>query len=97
MSSVADLIVSKLALPFVLGSYYPIMFIKLRVIIVNDITIHIVLKAINVGKSFLIDAQIKRDDVNSVRKWKYQSSIPNIKPGTMITALAIHAANSIML
>jgi hypothetical protein len=62
-----------------------------------DMITHIVLNNISVGRFFLIDAQIKSDDVVSVRKCKYQISIPNIKPGTMITALAIQAANSIIL
>jgi hypothetical protein len=65
--------------------------------IANDIQIHIVLNRINVGKLFLIDAQIKRDDVNRVRKCIYHNSIPNIKPGTMIIALAIQEQNSIIL
>jgi hypothetical protein len=42
-------------------------------------------------------AQINKDDVANVKKWKYQISIPNIKPGTIIIAFAIHAANSIIL
>jgi hypothetical protein len=56
-----------------------------------------VLNNINVGKSFLIDAQINKDEVNKVRKCKYHISTPNIKPGTLIIALAIQAANSIIL
>jgi hypothetical protein len=64
---------------------------------VNDIQIHIVLNAINVGKSFLIDAQINNEDVKSVKKCIYQSSTPNTKPGMIIIALANQAANSIVL
>ena len=67
------------------------------IMMVSDIQIHIVLNIINVGKSFLIDAQINSEDVNKVRKCKYHISIPNIKPGTMIIAFAIQAANSIAL
>jgi hypothetical protein len=56
-----------------------------------------VLKAINVGKSFLIDAQINNEDVSSVRKCIYQTSTPKIKPGMIIIAFANQAANSIVL
>jgi hypothetical protein len=56
-----------------------------------------VLKTINVGNDFFMLAQINKDDVANVRKWKYHISIPNINPGTIITAFAIHAANSITL
>jgi hypothetical protein len=65
--------------------------------IVNDMQIHIVLNKINVGKLFLIDAQINNEDVSSVRKCIYHNSIPNIRPGTMIIALAIQEQNSIIL
>lgn len=65
--------------------------------IVNDITIHSVLNTINVGNDFLILAQINNDDVSKVKKCMYHNSIPNTKPGTMIIAFAIHAANSIVL
>jgi hypothetical protein len=65
--------------------------------IVSDIQIHIVLNRISVGSDFLIDAQINKEDVNRVRKCIYHNSIPNIKPGIIITALANHAANSITL
>jgi hypothetical protein len=64
---------------------------------VSDIQIHIVLKAINVGKSFLIDAQINNEDVINVKKCKYHNSIPNTKPGMIIIAFANHAVNSIVL
>jgi hypothetical protein len=66
-------------------------------IIVSDMIIHIVLNKINVGSDFLILAQINREDVSSVRKCIYHNSMPNTKPGTMMIALAIHAANSIVL
>jgi hypothetical protein len=56
-----------------------------------------VLKAINVGKSFLIDAQINSDDVSKVRKCIYHNSIPNINPGMRIIALVNQDANSIVL
>jgi hypothetical protein len=65
--------------------------------IVSDIQIHIVLNKINVGNDFLIDAQIKADDVANVKKCIYHHSIPNINPGIIIIALAIHAAASIIL
>jgi len=64
---------------------------------VSDIQIHIVLKAINVGKSFLIDAQINNEDVINVKKWNCHISIPNTKPGMIMIALANHAQNSITL
>jgi hypothetical protein len=67
------------------------------IIIVSDIIIHNVLNTISVGNDFLILAQINNDDVSNVKKCIYQSSTPNIKPGTIIIALAIQAANSIML
>lgn len=57
----------------------------------------IVLKPTSVGKSFLFEAQIKVRLVNSVRKNSHQTEIPKINPGTMITALAAHEANSTML
>jgi hypothetical protein len=65
--------------------------------IVNDITIQMVLKMINVGRDFFILAQINKLDVSSVKKCIYHISIPNISPGTIIIALAIQALNSIML
>jgi hypothetical protein len=65
--------------------------------IVSDIQIHIVLNRISVGRDFLIDAQINKEDVNRVRKCIYHNSIPNIKPGMIMIALAIHAHNSIIL
>jgi Cu/Ag efflux protein CusF len=65
--------------------------------IVSDIQIHIVLNKINVGNDFFIDAQIKADDVANVKKCIYHNSIPNINPGTMIIAFAIHEQNSIVL
>jgi hypothetical protein len=66
-------------------------------IIVNDMIIHNVLNTINVGKDFLILAHINSEDVSKVKKCIYHNSIPNIKPGTIIIALAIQAANSIVL
>ena len=66
-------------------------------IIVNDMIIHNVLNTINVGNDFLILAQINNEEVSSVRKCIYHNSIPNIKPGTMMIALAIQEANSIVL
>jgi hypothetical protein len=66
-------------------------------IMVSDIQIHIVLNRISVGKFFLIDAQIKREDVSSVKKCIYHNSIPNTNPGMIMIAFDIHAANSIVL
>jgi hypothetical protein len=59
--------------------------------------IQIVLKSINVGNDFRIEAQIKAEEVASVKKCIYHNSTPNINPGIMIIALANHAANSIIL
>jgi hypothetical protein len=64
---------------------------------VIEIIIHKVLNTINVGRDFLILAQINRLDVNNVRKCIYHNSTPKISPGTIIIAFAIHAANSIIL
>ena len=66
-------------------------------IIVNEIIIHNVLKTINVGNDFLMLAHINNDDVIKVMKWKYHNSIPKTNPGTIMIALAIQAANSIIL
>jgi hypothetical protein len=66
-------------------------------IIVKEITIHNVLKTIKVGKDFFILAHINNDDVHKVKKCNHHISLPNTKPGTMIAALAIQAANSIVL
>lgn len=65
--------------------------------IVNDIVIQIVLNNINVGRDFFMLAHINKLDVMSVKKCIYHNSIPNINPGTMITAFAIQALNSIVL
>jgi hypothetical protein len=67
------------------------------IMMVSDIQIHIVLNRISVGKLFLIDAQINRDDVNKVRKCIYHNSMPNTNPGMIMIAFDIHAANSIVL
>jgi hypothetical protein len=67
------------------------------IIIVKDITIHIVLKTIKVGNDFLILAHINSDDVISVIKCNHQISIPKSNPGIMIAALAIQAESSIIL
>jgi hypothetical protein len=65
--------------------------------IASDIHIQIVLKAIKVGRLFLILAHIKADEVVKVKKCNHHISTPNIKPGIRITALASHAAASILL
>jgi hypothetical protein len=59
--------------------------------------IHIVLNKISVGKDFFILAHINNEDVNNVKKCIYHNSIPNIRPGIIIIALAIHADSSIIL
>ncbi len=59
--------------------------------------IHNVLNTINVGSDFLMLAQINNEDVSKVKKCIYHNSIPNNKLGTMMIALAIQAANSIVL
>lgn len=66
-------------------------------IIVREMIIQIVLKTIKVGNDFLILAHINKQDVVSVKKCNHHISLPNIKPGTMIEAFAIQAANSIVL
>jgi len=64
---------------------------------VKEIIIQIVLKTINVGNDFLILAHINSDDVVSVKKCNHQISLPKTKPGIITAALAIQAANSILL
>ena len=66
-------------------------------IIVKEITIQIVLNTINVGKDFLMLAHINSDDVVSVKKCNHHISFPKTKPGIITAALAIQAANSILL
>jgi hypothetical protein len=56
-----------------------------------------VLNPTNVGSSFFSEAQISVNDVNSVKKYNHHIEIPNIKPGTMIQALAAQEANSTVL
>jgi len=56
-----------------------------------------VLNPTSVGNSFLFEAHISVKEVNSVRKNNHHMLTPNIKPGTMITALAAHEANSTTL
>jgi hypothetical protein len=56
-----------------------------------------VLKPTSVGNSFLLLAHMSVRLVNRVRKNSHQIDIPNISPGTMITALAAQDANSTML
>jgi hypothetical protein len=70
------------------------MFLK---IIVKEIMIQTVLKTINVGNDFLMLAHISNDDVVSVKKCNHQISLPKTRPGTIIAALDIQAANSIVL
>jgi hypothetical protein len=56
-----------------------------------------VLNPTSVGNSFFSDAQIKVNDVNSVKKYSHHMLMPKIKPGTMIMALAAHDRNSTVL
>ena len=56
-----------------------------------------VLNPTSVGNSFLLLAQINVIDVAKVKKYNHQMLMPNIKPGTIIVALAAHDANSTML
>jgi hypothetical protein len=56
-----------------------------------------VLNPTSVGNSFFSEAQISVNDVNSVKKYSHHMLTPNIKPGTMIAALAAQDANSTML
>jgi hypothetical protein len=70
------------------------MFLK---IIVKEIMIQTVLKTINVGNDFLMLAHINRDDVVNVKKCNHHISLPKTNPGTITVALAIQAANSILL
>jgi hypothetical protein len=59
--------------------------------------IHSVLNPTNVGNSFLFEAQISVMLVINAITYSHHICTPNIKPGTMITALAIHEAASMML
>jgi hypothetical protein len=56
-----------------------------------------VLKTINVGNDFFMLAHISKEDVVSVKKCNHHISFPKSIPGTIITALAIQAKNSIIL
>jgi hypothetical protein len=56
-----------------------------------------VLNPTKVGRSFLSEAQISVNDVSSVKKYSHHMLMPNIKPGTMIMALAAHDRNSTIL
>ena len=63
----------------------------------HEIQAHMVLKPIRVGNSFLFDAHMSVRLVASVRKYNHHICMPNISPGTMITALANHETNSTVL
>jgi hypothetical protein len=58
---------------------------------------HMVLKPTSVGNNFLLLAQINVRLVASVKKNSHHMLIPNISPGKIITALAIHDKNSTIL
>ena len=63
----------------------------------QDIQTQIVLNPTSVGNSFFSEAHINVRLVHRVKKYNHQIEMPNIKPGTIITALAAHEANSTML
>jgi hypothetical protein len=56
-----------------------------------------VLDPTSVGRSFFSDAHISVRLVNSVKKYSHHTEMPNIKPGTMINALAAQDRNSTVL
>jgi hypothetical protein len=56
-----------------------------------------VLNPTRVGRSFRSLAHISVNDVNRVKKYSHQIETPNIKPGTMIQALAAQDRNSTVL
>jgi hypothetical protein len=56
-----------------------------------------VLNPTRVGNSFFSLAQIRVNDVNSVKKYSHQTLMPKINPGTIIKAFAAHERNSTVL
>jgi hypothetical protein len=56
-----------------------------------------VLNPTSVGNSFFSLAQIKVNDVNSVKKYSHHIETPKINPGTIIVALANQDRNSTVL
>jgi hypothetical protein len=56
-----------------------------------------VLNPTKVGNSFLFEAQIRVRLVARVKKNNHHTLMPNISPGKIITALAIHDRNSTIL
>jgi hypothetical protein len=56
-----------------------------------------VLNPTKVGRSFFSDAHISVRLVASVKKYSHHMLMPNIKPGTMMQALAAQDANSTVL
>jgi hypothetical protein len=56
-----------------------------------------VLNPTRVGNSFLLDAHIRVKLVAKVNQYSHHTLIPKIKPGTMITALAVQDKNSTVL
>lgn len=63
----------------------------------QDIQAQMVLNATKVGSSLRCDDQIKLKLVIKVKKYSHHMLMPNIKPGMMITALAVQDANSTVL
>jgi hypothetical protein len=66
-------------------------------ITIHDNQIHKVLNATSVGKSFLLLAQISVMLVINVKMYSCQMLTPNIKPGTIMIALANQLAASMTL
>jgi hypothetical protein len=56
-----------------------------------------VLNPTSVGSSFFSDAHINVRLVANVKKYNHHMLMPNIKPGTMMQALAAQDANSTVL
>jgi hypothetical protein len=56
-----------------------------------------VLNPTNVGSSFFSDAHISVRLVARVKKYNHHMLIPNIRPGTIMQALAAQDANSTVL
>jgi hypothetical protein len=56
-----------------------------------------VLNPTRVGSNFLLLAQISVRLVARVKKYSHQTLMPNINPGTIIMAFAVHDKNSTIL
>ena len=62
-----------------------------------EMNIQMVLNPTRVGNTLRYDAQTSATLVNRVRKYSHHKLMPNISPGTMITALVNHERNSTVL